>query len=465
MAKPTAKWEHPSVIKLLKTVGETDAIRAIRRMARDLVSKAYDKGWAGPPFNPFELADLLNIEVLPNDSIRDASIKPLANNRFLIEYNPNQRPSRINFTIAHEIGHFLFPDCASSVKSRTAHPSTQSWEIEFLCNVAASEILLPYNFFAQDANEVPLEIDSLLSLSEKYAASLEAIFLRFTEVVEKPCAIIIASFEVPGYKKLVVDYFRASRLFQPKLARRSVVPRSSKAYECVNSGWTSKAVEKWRSLGGAEHVVHSIGLPPLRKQKNQRVGIFVAPRNGSGVWEPGITYLHGNATEPMGSGVKVIAQVVNTRAGLGFGFGRAMSSKWPASKKALKSWKEDSKDFQLSRSRATKLAEDVYVFQMLAQKGLKPSRGHIPLRYEALRKCLSDLRLFSKELKASVHMPRIGAGQARGDWKIIEGMIHEELANQDIEVFVYDLPGTKRGRKQEVNLNLFGFIHGNRRGT
>ena len=38
-------------------------------------------------------------------------------------------------------------------------------------------------------------------------------------------------------------------------------------------------------------------------------------------------------------------------------------------------------------------------------------------------------------------MPRIGAGEAKGDWKIIEGMIHEELIKNDIKVTIYDLPG------------------------
>lgn len=37
-------------------------------------------------------------------------------------------------------------------------------------------------------------------------------------------------------------------------------------------------------------------------------------------------------------------------------------------------------------------------------------------------------------------MPRIGAGLAGGDWVILEGIIRDKLADQDVAVSVYDLP-------------------------
>ena len=42
---------------------------------------------------------------------------------------------------------------------------------------------------------------------------------------------------------------------------------------------------------------------------------------------------------------------------------------------------------------------------------------------------------------ATVHMPRIGCGEAGGDWNIVSEMIDEALCRESIPVTVYDLPG------------------------
>jgi len=45
-------------------------------------------------------------------------------------------------------------------------------------------------------------------------------------------------------------------------------------------------------------------------------------------------------------------------------------------------------------------------------------------------------------LGASVHMPRIGAGQGGGDWAIDEDLIRSTLVENGVSVTIYDLPGT-----------------------
>lgn len=63
-----------------------------------------------------------------------------------------------------------------------------------------------------------------------------------------------------------------------------------------------------------------------------------------------------------------------------------------------------------------------------------------PVRYEAIREGLRATAVFAREQGASVHMPRIGAGLGGGRWEVISAIIEEELADQDVEVTVYDLP-------------------------
>lgn len=167
-------WSHKSVIKLIEESND-EPINAIRERARDLIVKAFDSGWVGPPFNPIYLTRLLNIDIYPNNNIDDARTIPQDSN-FLIEYNPYQKPNRINFSIAHEIGHILFTDCSDEIRNRENKKNKNNWEIEFLCNIAASEILLPYAEFAEEANKVSLTLESLINISNLYKASLEAVF-------------------------------------------------------------------------------------------------------------------------------------------------------------------------------------------------------------------------------------------------------------------------------------------------
>ena len=95
----------------------------------------------------------------------------------------------------------------------------------------------------------------------------------------------------------------------------------------------------------------------------------------------------------------------------------------------------------LGNTNLVQINKSLYVFQMLAQEGIFPRDNIVPLKYKSLRKCLQELSITAKELNASIHMPLIGAGQARGDWKIISGMIHDELVANNIRVNIYILPG------------------------
>src|SRR5213592_4606037 len=102
------KWRNRSVLRLIKEFNyniSSDPVEIIRAIARDLVLRAFTNGWSGPPFDVIGLAKILGFEVMPNDLVVDARISPKSKNKFLIEYNPFQNPSRINFSLAHEIGH------------------------------------------------------------------------------------------------------------------------------------------------------------------------------------------------------------------------------------------------------------------------------------------------------------------------------------------------------------------------
>ncbi|QEH38918.1 hypothetical protein OJF2_75280 [Aquisphaera giovannonii] len=77
---------------------------------------------------------------------------------------------------------------------------------------------------------------------------------------------------------------------------------------------------------------------------------------------------------------------------------------------------------------------------MVAQRGVKAAGAGPPIRYEALGECLRKAAEKAAELRASVHMPRIGCGLAGGDWARVGPLIEAAMVARGLEVTVYD-PG------------------------
>jgi IrrE N-terminal-like domain len=454
MKNEKTKWVHKSVVKLMKESGNNDPVTEIKARARNLVVNALDLGWEGPPYSPIELAKLLNIDLLPNDSVTDARLIPIEKGHLQIQYNPFQKPTRINFSVAHEIAHTLFSDCEETVRNREDDPN-ENRQLEQLCNAGAAEIQLPYAIFSNDANAVDPTINGLIELAGRYKASLESVFIRYAEVINKPCAILIGIFDTDS--RIVIDYFKSSKYLKIQVPDNFVVPSSSKAYECVSPGWTARETNKWEIFADENFDIYSIGISAYKRDNKPRVGILVLPTKSIEHTENShrVFLEFGDATKPRGTGVKIIAQVVNTSGGMGIGFGKSLSRNYPIVKTELEVWVKNKNSFVLGNSNLIQVSKSLYVFQMLAQKGLYPKDNEIPLKYNELRKCLIALRAESKRLKASVHMPQIGSGQAHGDWNIILGMIYDELVNLDVNVNIYVLPGKAFNPKIRSNLTLF----------
>ena len=115
----------------------------IERKARELVLRARDAGWEGPPFNPLAIAKLLNIPVEANADVIDA--RTISNEKGLrIQFNPTRPRERLRFSIAHEIAHALFPDVGDAPRHRGGDRSDpDDWQLEMLCNLAAAEFVMP----------------------------------------------------------------------------------------------------------------------------------------------------------------------------------------------------------------------------------------------------------------------------------------------------------------------------------
>lgn len=164
-----------------------------------------------------------------------------------------------------------------------------------------------------------------------------------------------------------------------------------------------------------------------------------------------INYIKGDATFPIGEGNKILVHICNDVGGWGKGFVLALSKRWIEPELEYRNWfknkiysDDNFKDceFKLGNIQLVKVSENISVINMIAQHKCyheKDKEGKIspPIRYEALKECLEKVAKIAIENNATVHMPRIGAGLAGGDWNLIGNIINETLVDKGIKTNVY----------------------------
>lgn len=449
-------WRNSSVRLLAK---DRDPIQVITAKSRQMALQAMEQGWQGPPFDPFVLARILGIEMEPTEAVADAQITPVGRHKFAIHYNPSRPVARTRYSVAHEIAHTLFPDCADTVRQRINKQSvgTDEWELEMLCNLAAAELLMPISSFPELSNQ-DFDIESLMKARSRHAVSAEALFLRVSRLTDRQCVVFAASRpeKTRSAESYRIDYAVPSRTWQTPLPKRATIPVDSAVKHCTAIGYTEKGDEAWPSLGGTHHV-ECVGIPAYPGRLLPRVLGIATPLRApklSSLPSNRPKYVRGDATEPRGDKPKIIAHIVNDRArSWGPGFAGQLKKKWPYLHEDFKQWVSSSKtNLVLGNNRLARLSPELDVCHMVGQKGY----GHSPrtrIRYSALASCLNKLSQEALERDATVHMPRIGAGLGGGSWAIISGLIDEILCSKGITVTIYDLPGsTHPAESQQTKL-------------
>jgi hypothetical protein len=243
---------------------------AVRMKARAVVKEVRRLGWSGPPFDPELLASLRGIHVIegPASLDHDALIRPRADRSLEIVWNPVPPLTRRRFSICHEIAHTLFPDAYETIHYRGAsrgRPDPED-ELEILCDIAASEFLLPYPEFQTDLDEHGVSLDAMDTLRDRYQASRESVLLRIAGTTDHPIAVAILrhrlkptesrklaqasfSFEKGPKPRLRVDLMSASSTFRGELLRpHKSVPEDSFVYRLLEEGSVNgSGTEVWDS--------------------------------------------------------------------------------------------------------------------------------------------------------------------------------------------------------------------------
>lgn len=153
-----------------------------------------------------------------------------------------------------------------------------------------------------------------------------------------------------------------------------------------------------------------------------------------------IEYIEGDATNPGADGPRIIVHVCNDIGGWGKGFVVAISRRWKQPEAAYRQWHKEGGDqpFALGQVQFVEVEPELWVANVIGQRGIRRSSGSPPVRYDAIRDGLTKVAGLASEKSASVHMPRIGCGLAGGDWEEIEPIVEETLCSKSVSVTVYD---------------------------
>lgn len=154
-----------------------------------------------------------------------------------------------------------------------------------------------------------------------------------------------------------------------------------------------------------------------------------------------IKYINGDATKPIGDGIKIIAHVCNDIGAWGAGFVLALSAKWSTPEESYR--RIPARKRKLGYVQFVPVGNNIYVANMIGQNNVRINEfGVPPVRYEAIEVCLRKVvdiaHTFNNSTdKVSIHIPLIGCGLAGGKWCIMEQVIKAAVP-EDMLIVVYD---------------------------
>jgi hypothetical protein len=203
-----SKNYHEHVQAVIEETGLDDPREAVRQKARALINRLSPLFPNPPPFNMNEIASCIGLHSSDEEPTfsADSEIAPDREGRVVLRVNKSRPLTRQRFSIAHEIGHTLFPDYHLAVRCRKAHDNRWNDDdfLETLCDVAASEFMFPLPWFSEKLESLEFTGLNLAQLADDCLASREAMARRIVELAETPMAAVYFSWKLKPLEQMQV---------------------------------------------------------------------------------------------------------------------------------------------------------------------------------------------------------------------------------------------------------------------
>lgn len=178
-----------------------DATSLVIRASCQILERVLEqRGHTRPPFLPEEFASLLGIRKIVRSDLGETSAVLLkSEDGYVIKVNQNHHPVRRNFSCAHEIGHALLSELnlepTEDIEFRTfnpqAHAIARARAIEHLCDVAATELLMPEPVFKKYLSGFGVSVHSIERLANVFRVSFQTVAIRIAEISEEACVALM----------------------------------------------------------------------------------------------------------------------------------------------------------------------------------------------------------------------------------------------------------------------------------
>lgn len=193
-----------------------------------------DNGFTSLPIDPRKIAIAAKIELMPwkPEKLGISGFLMRAGDDFGIGYSTAiQNQGFINFTIAHELGHYFLSGHVEAVigngsgihYSESGFVSNDLHERE--ADAFAAELLMPQPFFKSSLQQAGAGFNAIQTLAATARTSIVATAIRFAKLADDPVAVILTA--GPGIEWCFLStQLRECRGIYP-LGKRSVLPARS----------------------------------------------------------------------------------------------------------------------------------------------------------------------------------------------------------------------------------------------
>jgi len=154
----------------------------------------------GLPINPFKIAQRagLTVKSWKPDAEGVSGVLMKVGNQFLIAHSEAiSNAGFMNFTVAHELGHYYLSGHIEAVLNSGVHYSRSGFvsdeRFEREADVFAAELLMPRGWFRDAMRTAGEGFSAVESLAKKCATSIVATAIRYAQLTEVPMAVIVSS--------------------------------------------------------------------------------------------------------------------------------------------------------------------------------------------------------------------------------------------------------------------------------
>lgn len=146
-----------------------------------------------PPVDPAMVASYQGIRRIEHAMIPWAGCLIPGEGEVVIRVRSTDTPGRQRFTALHEVVHTFFPGFRYTTQYRcTPQPlsTKRTADVEVLCDIGASELLLPHRHCSNMLAAASFDLDSVEELARVCESSLEAAARRFVALWPEPCLLV-----------------------------------------------------------------------------------------------------------------------------------------------------------------------------------------------------------------------------------------------------------------------------------